>query len=151
MTHTLPKDTFQNLVTEAGIAYTATDVHVEIFDEDDGFVCITIPAGTYTYRELDFFGWKPRQVLLPTGWVDVAGADSTFTFQGDLVREFSDIQNLTYAYFLRAKSDEVVTVFKQCCSEYMNMPGWKLAELRKQEPDNELLKAYCTWSVLWLS
>lgn len=69
----------------------------------------------------------------------------------NLVQIFSNIQKPTYADFVTAKDHEVVAMFEQHCSEYMNMPGWKLAELRKQEPDNELLKAYCTWSVLWLS
>lgn len=85
MALTLPKDSFQNLVTETGTVHIGTDTHIQMFDEDDGFVCITIPAGTYTYRELEFFGWRPRQVLLPTGWVDVAGADGTFTYQSDPV------------------------------------------------------------------
>lgn len=75
MAYTVRNEDFQNLVIKRGRCLLPEDTVVKIFDEDDGWVDITIPAGGYHYRILDFNGWHPKQLLVTThgetGWLDI--------------------------------------------------------------------------------
>lgn len=74
-----------NLAIEAGGLKVKKAFDVEIFDEDYGFISIRVPEGYYTYRRLDFFGFKPTQIgfdlemaidnmwYKESGWLDIAG------------------------------------------------------------------------------
>lgn len=74
-----------NLAIEVGGLKVKKAFDVEIFDEDYGFISIRVPEGYYTYRILDFFGFKPTQIgydlemaidnmwYKESGWLDIAG------------------------------------------------------------------------------
>ena len=75
MAYTVSEETFRNLVIKKGRCLLPKDRIVHIFDEDDGWVNIRIPAGGYQYRILNFNGWHPKELLVKvhgeTGWIDI--------------------------------------------------------------------------------
>lgn len=76
MAYLIPENMFENITINTGTAIVTEEVTVEMFDEDDGYITVTIPKGEYKYRELNFRGWKPTQLLLEGGYIDVAGASN---------------------------------------------------------------------------
>lgn len=74
-----------NITTLIGSMRVKKAFDVEIFDNDYGFLSIRVPEGNYTYRKLDFRGWKPTQICYDLemninnqlykefGWLDIAG------------------------------------------------------------------------------
>lgn len=51
----------------------ANDYKVKEFSEDNGWIDIDIPPGNYSFRVIDFNGWRPRQLCLNGIWRDVGG------------------------------------------------------------------------------
>lgn len=76
---------FDDITIKIGSLKVKKAFDVEIFDEDYGFISIRVPEGYYTYRRLDFFGFKPAQISYDLemaidnimykeyGWLDIAG------------------------------------------------------------------------------
>jgi len=69
----MSKNSLMSKVIYTGTAILTKDISIEVFDEDDGFVDVKIPSGEYEYRVLDINGWKPAQILLKDGYIDLAG------------------------------------------------------------------------------
>ena len=60
-------------IIDAGEVDVKTPFVTSLFDEDDGWLDITVPRGRYKWRMLDVNGWKPRQILIGDKWIDVCG------------------------------------------------------------------------------
>ena len=56
---------------KTGVVEVKNAFMIKEFDEDFGWVTITIAPGKYVYRVIDVRGWKPRQIFFNQEWLDV--------------------------------------------------------------------------------
>ena len=99
---------------------------VEVFDEDLGFVKIEVEEGYYTYRILDFRGWRPTQIMFyyeneeydihEEGWLDIGGFFNSDYFELKRVCtvEAIDLNNKITAYI---KKDVTFEEAEECYND----------------------------------